>query len=123
MLYGERHTAHKARVSHARDARFEAGCVQRMRRARARLEIVISREILLEEVSLVDVLVECKIVLRHPLPAAPRRDEVEAAARLPAARLLEFVLVNSLLALSKLLRPLPLHRHLATPPVRHRIRK
>ena len=75
------------------------GCAARSRlgsahetHARACLEIVISREVLLEEVSLVDVLVECKIVLlRHPLPAAPRRDraEVEAAARFPAARLLE----------------------------------
>ena len=57
----------------------EAGWVRYMRVSKARL--------VCEEVSLVHGLVERSIILLpHLLLAAPRRDEVEATTRLPAAR-------------------------------------
>ena len=44
---GKTHTAQRARVRYVRDARLEAGWAQRMRHARARLEIIISEEVVL----------------------------------------------------------------------------
>ena len=44
---GERQTRHARPEFDVRDARLEAGWVQRMREARVRLEIIISREVVL----------------------------------------------------------------------------
>ena len=44
---GKTHTAPVARVRYVRDARLEAGWAQRMRHARARIEIIISEEVVL----------------------------------------------------------------------------